>query len=40
MESVSDLSTKEVRELTFREKMERLKDNRSTNLYMEGYVVH
>ncbi|EJD05471.1 uncharacterized protein FOMMEDRAFT_145007 [Fomitiporia mediterranea MF3/22] len=32
----SDFSGKEMKELSFREKMERLKDERSTNLYMEG----
>lgn len=34
--SGSDLGYKDSRDMSFREKMEKLKDTKSTNLYMEG----
>ena len=34
--SGSDFSGRDFKDLTFREKMERLQDDKSTNLYMEG----
>ena len=34
--SGSDFSGRDFKDLTFREKMERLQDEKSTNLYMEG----